>query len=364
MSENGIEFRKLDHIRICLEKDVEFKQKTTWLEFVELVHLAAPELDYSEVDTSAEFLGRRFSAPILIEGMTGGAKGSEAINRNLAMAASELNIPMGLGSQRAAVEKPELAESFKVVREVAPDVFLIANIGGVQLVEGGPSLAEEVVSMVDANALAVHLNPLHEIVQPHGTTSFKGMLDVIRKVVERLSVPLIVKEIGCGISGSLSRRLEEIGVAAVDVGGAGGTNWTLIERIRALERGFLENAAIGKTFMEWGIPTAAATIEAYASTRIPVISSGGIRSGLDVAKSIAIGASMAGIARPLLQQAVVGPDRVLMVLRQFISELKTAMFLTGCRDVDSLKRAEVVVTGRLLEWVKQRGIRHPKIKCV
>jgi isopentenyl-diphosphate delta-isomerase len=362
MGESSTEVRKLDHIRICLEKDVEFKQKTSWFEFVELIHVAAPELNYADVDTSTEFLGRKFSAPILIEGMTGGAKGTEIINRNLAMAALELNIPMGVGSQRAAVEKPELAESFRVVRDVAPNVFLIANIGGVQLIEGGVKLAEEVVNMIDANALAIHLNPLHEIVQPHGTTTFKGVLDAIKKVVEKLSVPIIVKEVGCGISGELSRRLEEIGVAVIDVGGAGGTNWALIERIRALEKGFLENAAIGKVFLEWGIPTAAATMEAYTSTKIPIISSGGIRSGLDVAKALAIGASMAGIARPLLHHAVVGSERVITALKQIISELKTAMFLTGSQDIASLKRVEVVITGHLLEWVKQRNIQHPKVR--
>ncbi|MCS7136599.1 MAG: type 2 isopentenyl-diphosphate Delta-isomerase [Nitrososphaerota archaeon] len=362
MGESSIEVRKLDHIRICLEKDVEFKQKTTWFEFVEFIHVAAPELNYDDIETSTEFLGRKFSAPILIEGMTGGAKGTEIINKNLAMSALEFNIPLGLGSQRAAVEKPELVESFRIVRDVAPDVFLIANIGGVQLIEGGVKLAEEVVSMVDANALAIHLNPLHEIVQPHGTTSFKGTLDAIRKIVEKLSVPVIVKEVGCGISGELSRRLSEMGVAAIDVGGAGGTNWAKIERIRALEKGFLENAAIGKTFLEWGIPTAAATIEACTSTKIPIISSGGIRSGLDIAKAIAIGASMAGIARPLLHHAVVSSDRIVKVLRQMVSELKTAMFLTGCQNIESLKKVNVVITGRLLEWIKQRGIQHPKVR--
>ncbi len=362
MGESSIEVRKLDHIRICLEKDVEFKQKTTWFEFVELIHIAAPELDYVDIDTSTEFLSRKFSAPILIEGMTGGAKGTEIINRNLAIAASELNIPIELGSQRAALEKPELAESFRVVRDVAPDVFLIANIGGVQLIKGGIRLAEEVVKMVDANALAVHLNPLHEVVQPYGTTSFKGVLEAIKSVAEGLPIPIIVKEVGYGICAELSRRLEEIGVAVIDVGGAGGTNWALIERIRALEKGFFEHAAIGKTFLEWGIPTAAATIEAHASTKIPIIASGGIRNGLDVAKAIAIGASMAGIARPLLQHAVVGPDKVVTFLKQMVSELKTAMFLTGCRDVGSLKKAKVAITGRLLEWVKQRGIQHPKVR--
>ncbi len=362
MGESSIEVRKLDHIRICLEKDVEFKQKTSWFEFVELIHVAAPELNYADVDTSTEFLGRKFSAPIIIEGMTGGAKGTEIINRNLAMAALELNIPMGVGSQRAAVEKPELTESFRIVRDVAPSIFLIANIGGVQLIEGGVKLAEEVVKMIDADALAIHLNPLHEIVQPYGTTSFKGVLEAIKKIVEKLPVPIIVKEVGCGISGELSRRLEEIGVAVIDVGGAGGTNWALIERIRALEKGFLEKAAIGKVFLEWGIPTAAATMEAYALTKIPIISSGGIRSGLDVAKALAIGASMAGIARPLLHHAVVGPERVVKALKQIISELKTAMFLTGCQDIKSLKRVEVVITGRLLEWIKQRNIQHPKVR--
>lgn len=354
--------RKLEHIKICLEKDVDFKGKKTWFEFVELIHNAAPEIDIENVDTSTEFLGRKFSACILIEGMTGGAKESEVINKNLAEAAAKLNIPMGLGSQRAAIENPELRSSFEVARSVSDELFLIANIGGVQLAEHGVEYAEKAIEMVKANALAIHLNPLQEIVQPHGTTNFKGVLRMIERLVNEVSIPIIVKEVGCGISGALARKLEEIGVSAIDVSGAGGTNWTLIERIRALEVADVRRVRIGKIFEDWGIPTAAATLEVCSTVKIPVISSGGIRSGLDVAKALALGASMAGIARPLLYPAVSNAERVIEVLKGYIDELKVAMFLTGCKDIDSLRRADIFISGPLLEWMRQRKISHPKIK--
>lgn len=346
--------RKRDHIRICIDEDVEFKNKTTWLEWVELVHNPLPEIDLDEVSVEARFLGRTFGSPVMIEAMTGGTREAYRINMNLARAASELGIPLGLGSQRAALLEPSLAETYRVARDVAPDIFLIGNVGGVQLAKEGVELAEKAVEMVDADALAIHLNSLQERVQVGGEANFKGVLRAIERAVDRLSVPVIVKEVGCGISGSVAKKLESAGVKAIDVAGAGGTNWTLVEKIRAEEAGEIERARLAEVFQDWGIPTAASIIEVVSNVRIEVVSSGGIRTGLDVAKSLALGAAFTGIARPLLKPAMESEQAVLKHLRALIEELKTAMYLLGARSIPELKKVEKVLLGPLLEWCRQR----------
>lgn len=353
---DSIGLRKAEHIRICLERDVEFKRKTTWLEYVELIHNPLPELDFDEIKLEARFLDRLFNYPIIIEGMTGGTHEAYKINKNLAEAAAQLNIPIGVGSQKAAIHNPSLKESYRIVRDISPNIFVIGNIGGVELVKEGVEVAEKAVEMIEANALAIHLNSLQELIQPGGDTSFKGIMKAIERTVERLGVPVIVKEVGCGIPKEVARNLELIGVKAIDVAGAGGTNWTLIEKIRAEELGELEKKALGELFLEWGIPTAASIIEVSSTVKIDVIGSGGIRTGLDIAKSIALGADMAGIAKPLLKPAVENANAVLDHLKKIILELRTAMYLTGCRNVDQLKHLEKVLTGPLIEWCRQRGI--------
>lgn len=347
--------RKADHIRIALEGDVEYR-KSNWLEYVELVHRALPELSLESVDTTATFLGREFRMPLLIEGMTGGTEEAMRINEALARAASRLGIPMGVGSQRAGIVNREVRRTYTIAREVAPDAFLIANIGAAQLVKGGVEMAKEAVEMLDADALAVHLNVLQELVQPGGDTDFRGVADAIRRVTESLKVPVIVKEVGCGISYEDAVVLKEAGVRAIDVSGSGGTNWTEIERQRALAAGDLDKASLAEVFREWGIPTAAAVMEVSRVEGVEVVGSGGIRTGLEVVKVLTLGASMAGMARPFLSAAVEGPEAVMRLASKIERELRAAMVLTGSRRIADLRSAPRVILGPLKDWCEQRGV--------
>ncbi|MEM0441182.1 MAG: type 2 isopentenyl-diphosphate Delta-isomerase [Candidatus Caldarchaeum sp.] len=355
----SIETRKADHIKISLERDVSFK-KSTWLEYVELVHQAAPDFDPDEIDTSTVFLGEKFSHPFIIESMTGGTDLAEKINANLAEAAARFNIPMGVGSQRAGVVKPETAKTFRVARDHAPDVFLIGNIGAAQLVEKGLDFAFQAVKMIDANALAIHLNPLQEIVQPDGEPKFKNFYKILKSLKKSLPVPIILKEIGCGLSREIVVAADRAGVDAFDVAGSGGTNWTLIEMIRSEASQSTEKKSLAEVYLEWGIPTAAALIESVSVTSKPVIASGGLRTGLDSAKCIALGASMTGLARPFLGPATQSSEQVLAVLSKLSNELKTAMYLTSSRTIKDLRRAPKVLMGPLSEWASQRIIRGRK----
>jgi len=357
-----IELRKRDHIRISLERDVSFRNKTSWFEYVELIHSAAPELDFSGISTKVRFLSREFSAPFLVEGMTGGTGEAEKINGNIAEAAAEFGIPAGVGSQRAAVKNPKLVRTFKIARDRAPDAFLIANIGAVQLVEDGIEMALKAIDMIEADAIAIHLNPLQEVIQPDGGAFFKGFYRMVRRLKEEVGIPVIVKEVGCGISGPVSAALAENGVDAIDVAGSGGTNWTLIEKIRAEHSGAEDKVSLAEVFIDWGIPTAAAVLESRAFTDTPIIASGGIRTGLEAAKALALGCDMVGFAHPILVEAVKNPEAVLGKLRQLRMELVTAMFLTSCGDVDTLRHTEFILLGPLLDWARQRCVNHPKLR--
>jgi len=345
--------RKRDHLRLSLELDVSFEGKTTWLEYVELIHRALPELNLDKISTETSFLGEKFGMPFLVEAMTGGIPEAVEVNGNLAEAAERFSIPMEVGSQRAALEDKKLEYTFRVAKERAPKLFLIANLSGVQLAEDGVEVAEKAVEMIEADAISIHLNPLQELIQPEGSTRFKDVLKVIEKVCERLDVPVIVKEVGCGISSEVARMLEEVGVKAIDVAGAGGTCWAKIEMLRLREDD--ERREVAKTFLDWGIPTAASIIEVSSAVSIEVIGSGGIRSGIDIAKALSIGADMAGAAHPLLRPATESVESVAKVLGRLRSELRMAMFLTGCKDVDELKNSPHVILGPLLEWKRQRA---------
>jgi len=351
----SIESRKSDHIKITLERDVSYR-KSTWLEYVELVHQAASDFDPEEVDTTVMLFGREFNAPIVIESMTGGTELAYKINANLAEAAVEFGVPMGVGSQRAGIEKPETTRTFRVARERAPDGFLIGNIGAAQLVEKGVEYAVEAVEMIEANAIAIHLNALQEIVQPDGRARFKGFFTKIVELKDAVKVPVILKEIGCGLSKEVVAKADGYGVDAFDVAGSGGTNWTLIEMIRAEEGGALGKHELAEVFLEWGIPTAATVLEAVSATKKPVIASGGVRTGLDIAKCLALGAYAAGLARPFLKPATESKEMVLERLGQLTAELKTAMYLVSCRTVNDLRKAPKVLIGPLHEWFKQRII--------
>ncbi|MEM3023025.1 MAG: type 2 isopentenyl-diphosphate Delta-isomerase [Candidatus Bathyarchaeia archaeon] len=350
------EIRKIDHLDIALREDVGFRS-SNWLDEAHLIHRALPELDLDDVRLDSEFLGHRIRAPIMIESMTGGTGKASRLNEILARTAEKFGIPLGLGSQRAALESPRLARTFKVAREAAPSIPIFANIGIPQLRgKDGLEIASSVVEMVDADALCIHLNALQEAVQPEGEPTFSRGLEAIASIAKSLEVPVIAKETGCGISGDVAKSLEGAGVACIDIGGAGGTSWSAVECHRAKRMGMRDRERIGLTFWDWGIPTGASLLEVSNSTGLPLISSGGLRDGLDVAKSIALGASLGGFARKLLLAAKAGPRRLEDAVGILLEELRIAMFLTGCKDVGELRRAPVILSGRLLEWAKLRGI--------
>ncbi len=337
MSEETTETRKIDHLRIVLGEDVNAKGITSgWMRY-RFKHCALPELDMSEIDTSVTFLGKRLRAPLLISSMTGGAQEAERINLMLAEAAEMLGVAFGVGSQRAALINPEVARTYQV-RRVAPTALVLANLGAVQLNYGyGIDECRQVVEMIEADALILHLNALQEAVQPEGNTNFKGLLGKIEAVCRKLEVPVIVKEVGNGISAEVARKLVAVGVAAIDVAGAGGTSWSEVERFRHThDRG----RSIAGLFAGWGIPTTEALKEVRAALpEIPLIGSGGVRSGLDVAKAIALGADLVGSAAPHLVQASQehGVAAIVDGLRSLHDELRITMFCTGAADVQALR---------------------------
>ncbi|MEY7849242.1 type 2 isopentenyl-diphosphate Delta-isomerase [Natrarchaeobius sp. A-rgal3] len=345
--------RKDDHIRIIEEEDVE--TSGSGFADVELVHEALPEIHRDEIDTTTTLLGHELAAPIVIESMTGGHPNTTKINRALAEAAQETNVAMGVGSQRAGLELDDeaLLESYTVVRDVAPDAFLYGNVGAAQLLEYDVSDVECAVEMIDADAMAIHLNFLQEAVQPEGDVDARGCLTEIERVAADLSVPVVVKETGNGISRSTAKRLTDAGVDAVDVAGQGGTTWSGIESYRAAAVGADRQEAIGRLFRAWGVPTAVSTLEA-ASEHDCVIASGGVRSGLDVAKAIALGARAGGLAKPFLSPAGRGTDAVVDLIETLTLELRTAMFVTGSASVPELRSADHVVVGRTKEYLEQR----------
>mgnify|MGYP000297661770 CR=1 FL=1 len=351
-----VEDRKANHIRVCLTRDVE---SGAWTGFddVYLVHRALPEIDLEDVGLGVEFLGHRFRIPLIISAMTGGTSEALKINSVLAEACQQMGVGMGVGSQRAAIEDRSLERTFRVVRERAPDAFIIANLGCPQLASGyGISEVVRAVEMVEADAIAIHMNPLQEAVQVGGEARYRGVLDRIREITSECPVPVIAKETGCGVSMETARMLEEAGVSCIDVAGAGGTSWAAVESYIAEEAGDLVKAEVGRAFRAWGVPTVVSLLEVRSSVGIPVIASGGVRSGLDAAKALSLGADMVGVALPLLKAAVEGVDRVKEYIRVFAEELRTAMFLTGSKSVEDLRRTPVIVLGRTLEWLRLRGV--------
>ncbi len=338
MSNDTTESRKLDHLRIVLEEDVAAKGVTSGWGRYRFRHCALPELDLREIDTRLTFLGHRLKAPLLISSMTGGAAEAERINLLLAEAAEALGIAMGVGSQRAALRNPGVARTY-AVRKVAPTAMLLANLGAVQLNYGyGVDECRRAVEMIEANALILHLNPLQEAVQPEGDTNFKGLLPKIEAVCRQVGVPVVVKEVGNGISAEVARRLVEAGVAAIDVAGAGGTSWSEVERFRHTQARGRITAAV---FAGWGIPTTQAIQEVRAALpQSPLVGSGGVRTGLDVAKAIALGADLVGSAAPHLFRAA--EDRGMQALTDGLlglqEELRITMFLVGAPNLDALRR--------------------------
>ncbi len=343
--------RKADHIKICLEKKSQSKNGSSGLGDIQLVHRALPEVDRQKIGLSTSFFGKKFSAPLIVGAMTGGTEEATKINASIAEAVEKLGLGMGVGSQRAAIENAKLEKTYSVVRKKAPNAFLIANIGAVQLVYGyGLKEVKAAVEMIDADALAIHLNPVQEALQPEGQTNFKGVLARIGEIAGELDKPVIVKETGCGFSAEDAKALEAAGVKALDVGGFGGTSFAAVEYSRSVSP---SNA--GEVFCDWGIPTAVSLIEATQSVKIPVVASGGVRSGLDIAKSLALNASLASVSQPVLEAAVKGAKETQQLLSGFIDQLRTTMFLVGAENLESLAKAPLVIAGKTAEWLNIRG---------
>ena len=349
--------RKIEQLQICAEEEVEVNENC--FADVMLIHVALPEIDKDEIELKTEFLGFSLNYPIIIASMTGGHPETKRINEVLAEAAETLGVGMGVGSQRAALEGTEHEDSFRVVRDVAPNSFIYANLGAPQLKEYGIEGVERVIEMIDADAIAIHLNFLQEAIQPEGNVDARGCLASIKEVCEAIKKPVIVKETGAGISYGIAKKLHAIGVSAIDVGGLGGTSLAVAEIHRAKAEGDELGEHLGKLFgWDWGIPTVESTIECNALPfSIPIIATGGIRNGIDVAKSMALGAELCSAALPFLKPALknANADKVIEKIKEMGEELKVAMFLTGCKTIAELKEAEVIVTGKTKEIAEQRG---------
>ena len=327
--------RKDDHIRINLEEDVR-SGLTNGLERYRFIHQALPELDLKDVDTSTIIFGHPLQAPILISSMTGGTQKAAVINRTLAEAAQEMGVAMGLGSQRAAIEHENVVNTFRV-RQVAPDILLFANLGAIQL-NYGYSIDEcrRAIDMVQADALYLHLNPLQEAVQPEGDTNFAGLLSKIEQVCQSVEVPVIAKEVGWGISSETARKLVNAGIAAIDVAGAGGTSWTQVEMHRATNP---SQARLAAAFLEWGIPTAESIIQVRRTVpETPIFASGGLRTGLEISKSIALGAAMGGMAGPFLKSAVISLEDTIRTIQEIKREIQITMFASGVTKLNELSQ--------------------------
>ena len=329
------EKRKAEHVRIALSEDIEYMTKSSGFDAVDFVHCSLPETDFKEIDVTASFLGKKFSSPFMVSSMTGGYADAEKINKDLAAACEKAGIGLGLGSQRAMLEDPSLKKTF-YVRDVAPKTFLGANIGAVQLRDYGVKKIESMVSAVEADALFVHLNPLQEAVQPEGDRNWTGCLAAIAKACSQLTVPVVAKETGAGISGEVAKELVAAGVKAVDVSGAGGTSWSAIELYR-------KGAAAGRAFWDWGNPTVECLRECSAAVKVPIIASGGVRSGLDAAKAIRLGASLASAALPFIKAQQAGGEKAAGAeIARFTGELKMAMFLTRSKNLAQLRKARLL----------------------
>ncbi|MEM2210312.1 MAG: type 2 isopentenyl-diphosphate Delta-isomerase [Nitrososphaerales archaeon] len=349
----NIKERKFNHIQISLKHNVEAKSITTLLEHIHLIHNALPELNMDEIDTSTTFLNYKFNAPILIDAITGGTQESLKINATLSLAAEKLGLGMVVGSQKAALKSPEVAETYSIVRKNAPNAFIATNIGASDLITNFTiSDAEKLIDMIKANAFVIHLNPLQELIQPEGVSRYKGVLVKIRELTSQLKVPVIVKEVGAGISKEVAIKLELAGVSAINIAGAGGTSWAGVEQIRGEAEGNKVKSRLGLLYWDWGIPTAVSLIEVRKAVKIPIIASGGLRNGLDIAKCMVLGADLCGMALPMLKYAVKSLDDLIEFIQNTILELKVAMYLVGAGNLKALRNVRYVITSPLTEWLK------------
>jgi len=358
-SADEVEARKAEHMRVVARGDVDSRAGAGWGD-VHLAHEALPVVDLDEVDLGVTFLGHRLRAPLLIAGMTGGHRAAREVNAVLAAAAERHGVAMGLGSQRAALRSPHLADTYSVARDLAPSSLLIANIGAAQLVRqrnGDPLTPEqlgEAVEMLRADALAIHLNFLEETVQPEGDRRVLGLREALPAAVAAVAVPCVAKETGAGMSRGAALELAGMGFGALDVGGVGGTSFAAVEAERAAERGDRRGVALGRVFRDWGIPAAVSVVGA-AAAGLPLVATGGVRTGLDAACAIALGATLVGVARPLLMAALEGEAAVDAWIGQFVEELRVAIFLTGGRSLADLTGCGRVVLGDTRRWIEDLG---------
>jgi len=345
--------RKADHIKICLEQKAQARKATTGFNHVHLIHKALPEVDRSKIDLSTVFLGHKFQAPIIVGAITGGTEEAAEINASIAEAIDKLGLGMGVGSQRAAIEDKQFAKTFAIARKKAPSAFLMANIGGVQLVHGyGVKEVKKAMAMIDADAVAIHLNALQEAVQPEGQANFEGVLAKIAELAGNLDKPVVVKETGAGMAAEEAKDLEAAGVKAIDVGGLGGTSFAAVEFYRSKKE---MDRFQAEAFWDWGIPTAVSLVEATQTVKIPVIASGGLRTGTDVAKALALGASLCSVSQPVLEVAVKGAKETEKLLTCFVDGLRNAMFLVGGKKIVDLAKVPVVITDKAAKWLTARG---------
>lgn len=357
-SSGNIIQRKKDHLEICCNNTNDIlMDQTTGFEDIQFLHNALPGINFDDINISSDFLDYHFKAPIFISSMTGGTA-STKINSVLAKITAKYEIGIGVGSQRAAIENPSYSESFKIIRKYAKENFVAANIGAIQLNNDFTvKQVGEALKMVDGDALILHLNPLQEVIQPEGDTNYKNLLDKIRKLITEIDKPVIVKEVGSGISSKTAQELIECKISAIDIAGAGGTSWAQIEAIRAEKQGLEKLSRVGKLFKNWGIPTASNLISiSELSNQIELIASGGVRNGLEAAKAFALGAKLVGIGLPLGCLAHTSTEKQLIDwLEQFIYELKTTMFLVGAQSLEELQEKPLTITGKTADWLKARG---------
>ena len=346
---SDINTRKADHLAITASGAGAFRRGSL-LDEVHLIHQALPELNADDIDLRTPFLGRTINAPLMLTGMTGGTEEAAAINKQLAVVAQTLGIPFGLGSMRAMVVKPELAWTYQV-RDVAPDVFLLGNFGVVQAAQMSTAELRSALNIVGANALCIHLNPAQEMAQPGGDRDFRGGIAAITRLQAELGLPIVVKETGCGLSPATVAALDAIGIPAIDVSGAGGTSWVAVEAQRSSPTSVEQ--AVGQDFWDWGIPTAAAV--AWASSQSPkgsLIASGGIRTGLDAARALALGADLVGLAQPALRALKEGgPNAATQYLNGIIAGIRSACLLTGSENPKQLRNAQRVLGPELSHWL-------------
>jgi isopentenyl-diphosphate delta-isomerase len=351
--------RKIEHVSVALSQDISAPQRANWND-IQFVHQALPEVNLDEIDTSVSFLGHTLRYPIFVSSLTGGHPDVLTINRNLAQAAQTYGLALGVGSQRAGIVNSDVADSYAITREHAPDAFLIANIGAPQLIPQAHHAAftqeqvQRAINMIGANALAIHMNSLQEAAQPEGDRRAFGEAAALKALTAQVTVPVIAKETGAGVCREQALLLRSCGVAAIDVGGAGGSSMSVMEAARSRARGDEQTMNIGLLYRDWGIATPIAVVEA-GTAHLPLISTGGVRNGLDIARALALGATLIGMGFPFLKAASESYEKVCELIEGVIAEMKVAMQLSGSASIAQLHSADVVVTGETREWLMLRG---------